>query len=491
MESIDVLVMRPPRFYTDGVTANILPEEVLIPTVLEKNSVSSRFLNADFVKYNRKFTLYPKLDDYLFSQKRLKEFLKGKNKKWKYAKKNILKINPKIVILIPRSASDFSVTINTAKMIKEIDSDIRVGVYYHYPYTTYFIPSEFLKTKYIDLVVATEPLGEPEYTVLEVSKTLLDGGEISKVRGLFLRNKKGKVVFTGVGKLEFNLDNFPIPDRELIIDRKYYPPSSFGLIEGGRGCIYNCTFCSEPLRPFRLRSPKNVVKEIAQLYIRYGTRDFGFNMSSFLHSKKWAKEVCNLIKKFGLDITFSCYVNANQIDKETVKMLKSAGCRALDFGLESGDYTTLKKMNKISNLNLEKVKEAASIIKSHKIFFRTGIIIGSPGETLEQMKNSFKLLREVKPDFFRVQFFVPILSRSFLQLKSKKIVINKNLDEYHTGAINIKTNIDQRYLKKIWIKYAKLSDLADSIILRKSLFSPNFLRSKIVEYVKYLTSLVF
>lgn len=488
MGNIDVLVIRPPRFYTDGATASIFPDEVLIPTILENNSISSRFLNPDFVHYNRKFTLYPRLDDYLFRKKRLRQFIEGDDLKWKYAKRNIQRLDSKIILLIMRMPNDFSVTHKTAKIAKEINPNVKIGAWENVneKYNR-FISLRYLKNKAIDFAI----VGEPQHTFLEVSKNLLEGKQITKVKGLALRNKDEKVVFTRRRELEINLDNFPIPNRDLVIDKKFYPPSSFGLIRGGEGCIYNCNFCVAAGIPFRLRNPKNVVKEMTQVYTKYGTREFSFMMNSFLHSKKWAREVCNLIKKFKLDIIFGCHANENQLDRKIIKVLKSAGCYSLSIGLESGDCDILKKMGKISNLDLKKPKKVAEMIKSNGMFLRTGFILSNPEETLGQMMESIQLLKEVKPDFFRVQFLVPFFGTKFYEkLKSKNLIKDEKLDEYHTGEIKIKTTVDEKILKRLYIKYAKLSELSDSIIFRKKFFNRSFLRCKIKEYVKYLASIV-
>jgi radical SAM superfamily enzyme YgiQ (UPF0313 family) len=488
MDGIDVLVIRPPRFYKDGTTASIFPEEVLPSTILENNSISSRFLNADFVHFNRKLTLYHNLNDYILFKRRLRQFIKNDNLKWKYVEKNIQKFDPKIILLIMRMPNNFLVTLRTAKIAKEINPNIKVGVWRNNieGYQRY-ISLKYLKDKVIDFVI----IGEVEHTILEVSKNLLEGKEITKIKGLALRNKNNKVAFTRRREFEADINKFPIPNRDLVLNRNYYPPSSFGVIEGGRGCIYDCSFCLLSGIPFRLRSPKNVVEEMIQAYTKYGTREFNFLVTSFLHSRKWAREVCNLIKKSKLNIIFSCYANENQIDRKIIKVLRSAGCYSLGVGLESGEYNILKKMNKISNLEaFKKTKKIVEMIKSNEIFFKTGIIIGNPEESLEQIMTSLQFLKEIKPDFFRVQFLIPWFGTKFYEeLKSKGKIIDENIDEYQTGEIKVKTNVDTKILKDIWIRYAKFSDLSASIILIKMFLNYRIFKCKIKEYVKYLTSI--
>lgn len=492
MEKIDVLVMRVPRFYTDMATIPIFPEEILLPTILEENGITSRFFNADFLPFKLRFNillhLYPAISDYLNYEKKLREFLKGKSLKWKNVKRIVKKFNPKIVLLIMRMPSDFSATIKTAEIIKKINKEIKVGVYGggNENFQKY-LARRFLKNDSIDFLI----IGEPEHTLLEVAKNICrEDNNIFKIKGLALRKGK-KIVFTKKRPFEKILDNFPIANRDLVLYRKFMPPSAFSVIEGGRGCIYSCNFCLAAGIPFRLRSPEKVVEEIAKVYCKYGTRIFSFPMSSFLHSRKWALRVCSLISKFKLNIKFACCANLNQLDKKILKVLKSAGCYTLGTGLESANNNTLLKMNKISNLKLN-IKKVAKMLKDSGIFLRTGVIINNPGEKLSEMENTLSSIYYFLPNLCRVQFLIPWPGTKFFEeVKNRGLLIDENLDFYNTGRINIKPSINEKILKKIWIKYAKLYNHCEWICFRKKLFDKKLILFKISEYFNYLLTFFY
>jgi radical SAM superfamily enzyme YgiQ (UPF0313 family) len=485
MSKVEVLVVRPPRFYEDCATNSIFPEEVLLPTILEVNSISSRFLNTDFIRFFKKRIGYPSIEDYIFYSQRLKSFLKGDGLKWKYLRKYILLFNPKIVLLIPRMYNDFSVTLKTAKIIKDLNEDIKIGVYRPgNEEIQHSLALKYMRSENVDFFI----VGEPEYTFLELCKMVLKGKKITKVRGLAIRRGK-QIVFTKRREPELNLDNFPIPNRDLVLNRKIYPPHAFGIIEVGRGCIYNCRFCGEAGIPFRVRSPESIVREVVYVYKKYGTRDFTFLVSSFLHSKRLAMKICTLLKKFRLDIIFKCFVNANEIDEEIVKNLREAGCYQMVVGLESGSYRILKSLNKESNVDLEKMKKGCELIKKYGIILRSGIILNNFGETEEDVFYSLRLLKEVKPDFLRVQFLIPYLGSELFK-KFENLIISKNIDEYHTGKIKISSFCDVEILRKIWRRYAIISERQESLILRKIFFNPKILKSKLVEYTHYLLNLI-
>jgi hypothetical protein len=112
MDRIDALFVRAPRFYTDGVTGVIFPEEALYPTILEKSGFIARFLNPEIVERRFQPQLYPKKDMYVSQDKLLREFINNENHpRWKFLSFYIKKLMPKVVFVSYRHPSDFSVTL--------------------------------------------------------------------------------------------------------------------------------------------------------------------------------------------------------------------------------------------------------------------------------------------------------------------------------------------------------------------------------------------
>jgi len=485
MKTIEVLVIRPPRWYIDGATHLITPQEVLLPTILENNSISSRFLNVDFPRLIPQIRIFPPFSTYLNYESGLNNFLGDeKNIKWKYGKYFIKKLDPSIALLVKRMPNDFSVTIKMAEIIKNNNPETIIG-------TLAINEREatiFLKNPFIDFVI----VGEPEYTLLEVSREILKNGfkkdNLKKIKGLAFKGKKG-VIFTKERELEYNLDNFPIPNKDLVIDKNYYPPSSFGLIEGGRGCKYSCSFCVES-PPLRLRSPEIVAREIVETYQRYKTRDFLIELSSVLHNPLWTKKLHKLLMKYHLPIMIGCYANANQITRKSANLLKEMGCYKVCIGIESGSVNILKKLNKIPNiengriLNFQRVRK---ILKENGIFFRSSFIIGHPEETYKDLIESLKLLRKLNPDSFRLQFLIPKYgTKVYKEVKKRKLLLDENPDRFMSSENLIKTKISPQKLREIWKKYNQLNYIKERIFFRKIFLHPKRFLLKMSEYSYFL-----
>jgi radical SAM superfamily enzyme YgiQ (UPF0313 family) len=61
--------------------------------------------------------------------------------------------------------------------------------------------------------------------------------------------------------------------------------------------------------------------------------------------------MCDLIIKKGLSnkVTWGVNSRVRGIDFEMLKKMHEAGCRKIDFGIESGNNEILKKIKKVSN----------------------------------------------------------------------------------------------------------------------------------------------
>jgi anaerobic magnesium-protoporphyrin IX monomethyl ester cyclase len=72
--------------------------------------------------------------------------------------------------------------------------------------------------------------------------------------------------------------------------------------------------------------------------------------------------------------------------REFVSKLSRAGLSRLNFGIESGSNRILKKMRNM--FNIEEAKEVLYRLNEHNVGFSVNIIVGFPGETLEDIEES-------------------------------------------------------------------------------------------------------
>ncbi len=246
-----------------------------------------------------------------------------------------------------------------------------------------------------------------------------------------------------------DLDTILFPARHLINWSKY----KRGIMQGNkmlspavsiiasRGCPYRCIFCSSHCvfgRRVRFRSVDNVVSEIKHVINTLGYRGFNFHDDTFCVNRP---RILNMCKEFSkLDIVWRCLTRADTVDRELLKTMRDSGCREVIIGMESGSQKILNILRKGTTveLNLKAMKMVKEFMQ-----LKVGVIVGSPGETWETVRETEKLLKECPPDFWNVSTFMP-LPGSDAWISPEKFglkILTRDLNQYHMIGKDLKGNV--------------------------------------------------
>jgi len=280
-----------------------------------------------------------------------------------------------------------------------------------------------MKEMELDFIV----IGEGERTICEALENI---GSLKNVKGIMYR-KDGKIINNKSRELIKNLDEIPIPDRNLIENYKekyiVYP----GMIRGhpcktttvitSRGCPYNCLFCCTKLmfgQKTRYRSIDNVIEEIKGLVKNYNIEGIWFADDTFTLDEKRVIEFCRALKKENLKLVWACQARVNTLTENMLKEMKEAGCIQLDFGIESGSDKILKVLKK--NTNVEMIKNAFKLTKKHKMRTLATFMVNNPYETKEDLKMTLRLAKEIKSDFTTFFFCTPFPGTEVYKLAEEK-----------------------------------------------------------------------
>jgi len=272
----------------------------------------------------------------------------------------------------------------------------------------------------VDIVV----FDEGEITMLELANFLLKNegyNDLREIPGLRLRDKNGKIISTPPRPLIQNLDLLPFPARELVdMDdyrrawKKAHGYWSLTIINS-RGCPYHCAWCQKAVfgRKYRTRTPENSAEEMKLLknvfspdFIRVVDDITGVQKNWVL---KWSQEV---IKRNAI-IPFECLTRVNLASEDMLKALKDMGCEKIYFGAESGSQKVLDTMEK--GITVEQIYRASELCKKLGIKTYFFMMVGYPGEEIEDLKLSVKLLRETLPDEFSTTIAYPLPGTKFYE----------------------------------------------------------------------------
>ncbi len=211
-----------------------------------------------------------------------------------------------------------------------------------------------------------------------------------------------------------SLDTIPFPARHLVDWSKY----KRGIMQGkqmlspavsiitSRGCPYRCIFCSSHCvfgRRVRFRSIENVIAEIKHVIDTLGYRGFNFHDDTFCVNRP---RILNMCREFArLDIVWRCLTRADSVDRDLLVTMRDSGCKEVIIGMESGSQKILNILRK--GTTVEQNLRAMKMVKEY-MQLKVGIIVGSPGETWETIRETEKLLKECPPDFWNVSTFMPL-----------------------------------------------------------------------------------
>ena len=229
--------------------------------------------------------------------------------------------------------------------------------------------------------------GEGEVTFAELLRSIMSGSK-DRVAGVVQRNKKEEPgVETGIARPQVGLlDSLPFPAYDL-----YRPdPGEEIFLEVGRGCPFQCTFCSTApfwKRQHRVKSPARILAEINHLTMLYGPRRMHFTHDLFTVDRAWVRDVCKTLIDSGSPARWTCSSRTDTIDEELLHLMATAGCSAIYFGLESGSEQIVrdvgKNIPKAHSFRMLKACLDAGITPN------AGFIGGLPSEDEESLEETF------------------------------------------------------------------------------------------------------
>lgn len=155
----------------------------------------------------------------------------------------------------------------------------------------------------------------------------------------------------------------------------------------------------------------------------------GFEFSDGLFNLPYghAIKICRLMKEKNIDMPWRCMLNPSTITRELVQLMKETGCHSVEFGSDSGSNKILKILNK--NYLKADIRKAHNIVIEYGIQPMYCVFLGSPGETIETINETFDLMEELAPQESEntVQVFFNLGFRIFDQTKLYEIALKEKV----------------------------------------------------------------
>ncbi|MCL2149727.1 MAG: MiaB/RimO family radical SAM methylthiotransferase [Dehalococcoidia bacterium] len=172
------------------------------------------------------------------------------------------------------------------------------------------------------------------------------------------------------------------------------------------GCDNFCTYCIVPYRRGRekSRSLADIVQEVRKL-VEGGTREvtlLGQNVDSYGHDLPGRSDLANLLAELAdlPDLWRLRFLTNHPKDMNTRLIQAMASlekvCQSVNLPVQAGDDDILKAMHRGYSVAHYRALVAALRNSMPEVVITTDVIVGFPGETEAQFKNTAELLKDLR-----------------------------------------------------------------------------------------------
>ncbi|MEM0058726.1 MAG: radical SAM protein [Candidatus Bathyarchaeia archaeon] len=353
------------------------------------------------------------------------------------------------VVGITSATLTYKSALRIAKISKEVlpESTIVLGGCH----ATFWDVNALNECPSLDIIVRKEG----EATFIELLQKLEHKEPLKDVRGITYRDD-GRIVQNEDRPYIENLDDLPFPAHHLLNLNAYKKMGRLIIpLMTSRGCIYWCDFCTAVRmfgRKYRMRSPKNVVDEMEYFHKKYNVKQFTFYDDSFTVDRKRVEEICDEIKRRGLDVQWDCETRVDMVDKTLLQKMREAGCIAVWFGVESGSQLIIDKMHK--KIRVEQTRRAFEIAHEVGLMTVASVILGFPGETEETAWETVNFVKSLDPTDVGFYIATPYPGTPLYEtVKAKGWLKTEDFDKYDTATPVFETPyLKMEKLKEIRLK---------------------------------------
>jgi anaerobic magnesium-protoporphyrin IX monomethyl ester cyclase len=187
--------------------------------------------------------------------------------------------------------------------------------------------------------------------------------------------------------------------------------SPYAAIQTSLGCQFGCNFCMINIlnrndndeigvagnySNMRYWSPEFIINEFDKL-VQLGVHTIKITDEMFLLNRKYYVPLCELLKErgYGKFLRMWAYSRVDTVRRpDLLKLVREAGIKWLALGIESGDKTVRLEVSKGKFEDVD-IQQVIQQVHEADIEVMANYIFGLPGDTLESMKKTLELSKEL------------------------------------------------------------------------------------------------
>jgi len=239
--------------------------------------------------------------------------------------------------------------------------------------------------------------------------------EMFETTNMHFKLDDGSIKKNGISKLIEDIDSLPMPDKGIVYEESYglrhLPIRNFFAT---RGCPYKCTYCfnhafNEMYRGkgsiVRMKTVPYMIEEIKSTLREYPAQFLKFQDDVFGIKKDWMDEFAEVYPK-EIGLPYVALVRPNMVNEHYARNLKKSGCHAVAIAIESGNDEIRNNVMERS-MKSEQISDAFDLLRDNGIKTYCYSMLGLPGETLANFKETLHLNQELDVDYASASIFQP------------------------------------------------------------------------------------
>ena len=237
----------------------------------------------------------------------------------------------------------------------------------------------------------------------------------------------------------YKLDKYPelnryiAPRRDLV--QKSAGKFKVAPIETGRGCPYNCDFCTVP-KSFGTKQRHKTIDCIIKDIETIEENNLFFIDDNITINKKFARELFERMIPYKKGWVGQASINIAN-DKELMKLARKSGCKGILIGFESMTDTGLNKYRKTFG-SFDKNVEAVKILQDNGIKTMASLVFGLDEDDKTVFDTAYNFIEKAKPAFLQACALTPYPgTQVFEKMKQEKRILTDDWRQFDAKKVII------------------------------------------------------
>jgi radical SAM superfamily enzyme YgiQ (UPF0313 family) len=241
--------------------------------------------------------------------------------------------------------------------------------------------------------------GEAEERIIELDSRLESDSDWRDIPGVVYRQDNRIVIGPPQTVCREGPLSWPSPYLTSIYELHRY---DYVYVAWSRGCPFSCVYCSwgsdRHGGDYRPWDTERIVEELVWIARHPNIRVVSLADGSANVPATRFHDICERVAAYDLPLSFwDLDLRGDYFEPRTVELLKAINTTEVGFGLESIHSVTQRRIKKY--LKPEKLPSVVRMCKSAGIRVHVSYIIGLPGETEQQVRQTMAFCRdEIRPD---------------------------------------------------------------------------------------------